>query len=114
MKQNLEGRVCRPGTPSPGAQLRPGRWGGWVWQAEAASNKLVVGCPSRSPGVLQTERGLVFSAEEPKGWYTASDGQESRARLSAMLPAAQINRCTPLQRSRAGMSGITAASPDHP
>lgn len=111
MKQNLEGRVCRLGTPSPGAQLRSGRWGGWVWQAEAASNKLVVGCPSRSPRVLQTERGPVFSAEEPD---TASDGQESRARLSAMLPRAQINRCTPLQRSRAGMSGITAASPDRP
>ena len=104
MKQNLEGRVCRPGTPSPGAQLRSGRWGGWVWQVEAASNKLVVGCPSRSPRVLQIERGPVFSAEEPKGWYTASDGQESRARLSAMLSTAQINR-TWAHPSRALQSG---------
>lgn len=43
--------------------------------------------PPRAP-----ERGLVVSAEEPEEWYTASDGQESRARLSAMLPTAQINR----------------------
>lgn len=92
MKQNIDGRAYRPGTPSPGAQLRPGKWGGWAWQAEAASSKLLVGCPSWSPRVLQTERGPVFSAEVPEGWYTASDGQESRARLSAMLPMAQINR----------------------
>ena len=69
MKQNLQGRICRPGTPSPGVRLRPGRWGGQAWQARAASSKLMVGCPSRSPRVLQTERGRVFSAEEPEGWY---------------------------------------------